>query len=61
VWKARQPRTDLKALKAWWAEIDGWRGRNCLAYKQDSETITPQYAIERQYHHNKNRDHYITT
>ncbi len=61
VWKAKQPRTDLKALKAWWAEIDGWRARNCLAYKQDNETIKPQYALERLYHHIKNRDHYITT
>jgi acetolactate synthase-1/2/3 large subunit len=61
VWKARQPRTDHKALKAWWAEIDGWRARNCLAYKQDNETIKPQYALERLYHHIKDRDHYITT
>ena len=61
MWKAKQPRTDHKALKAWWAEIDGWRSRNCLAYKQDKETIKPQYALERLYHHIKNRDHYITT
>jgi acetolactate synthase-1/2/3 large subunit len=60
-WKARQPRTDQKALKAWWAEIEKWRGRNCLAYKQDKETIKPQYALERLYHHIKDRDHYITT
>jgi acetolactate synthase-1/2/3 large subunit len=61
VWKARQPRTDLKALKAWWTQIDEWRGRNCLAYKQDKETIKPQYALERLYHFIKGRDHYITT
>ena len=35
--EGEQPRTDHKALKAWWAQIDEWRGRNCLAYKQDSE------------------------
>ena len=61
VWKARQPRVDHKALKAWWAEIDKWRARNCLAYKQDNETIKPQYALERLYHHIKDRDCYITT
>jgi acetolactate synthase-1/2/3 large subunit len=61
VWKAKQPKTDLKALKAWWAQIDEWRGRNCLAYKQDKETIKPQYALERLYHFIKDRDHYITT
>ena len=35
VWKAKQPKTDHKALKAWWQQIDDWRGANCLAYKQD--------------------------
>ena len=64
-WKAReakgQPKVDQKALKAWWAQIEQWRARNCLAYKPDKETIKPQYALERLYHHIKNRDHYITT
>src|SRR5499427_1885400 len=61
LWKSKQPRVDHKALKAWWAEIDKWRARNCLAYKADSETIKPQFALERLYHHIKDRDHYITT
>ena len=61
VWKARQPKVDLKALKAWWAEIETWRARNCLAYKTGGETIKPQFALERLYHHIKNTDHYITT
>jgi len=60
-WKARDPKIDHKALKAWWAQIDTWRARDCLAYKADSKTIKPQYALERLYHHIKDRDHYITT
>src|SRR5207244_13412857 len=60
-WKARQLNVDHKALKAWWAEIDKWRARNCLAYKSDKDTIKPQFALERLYHHIKDRDHYITT
>src|SRR4051794_22303204 len=60
-WKAKDPKVDQKALKAWWAEIDTWRARNCLAYKVDKATIKPQYALERLYHHIKDRDHYITT
>jgi len=51
------PRTDQKALKAWWGQIAEWRGRNCLAYKQGPDTIKPQYALERLYHHIKDRDH----
>ncbi len=61
LWKAKQPKTDQKALKAWWAEIETWRARNCLAYKVDKKTIKPQYALERLYHHIKDKDHYITT
>jgi acetolactate synthase-1/2/3 large subunit len=61
LWKSKQPRTDSKALKAWWAQIDQWRARDCLAYKPDKETIKPQYALERLYHHIKDKDHYITT
>ncbi|MBL0898689.1 MAG: acetolactate synthase 3 large subunit [Reyranella sp.] len=61
IWKARQPKTDQKALKAWWAEIDKWRARDCLAYKQGKDTIKPQFALERLYHHIKDKDHYITT
>jgi acetolactate synthase-1/2/3 large subunit len=61
LWKAKQPKTDQKALKAWWAEIDKWRGRDCLAYKQGKDIIKPQFALERLYHHIKDKDHYITT
>jgi acetolactate synthase-1/2/3 large subunit len=61
LWKAKQPKVDQKALKAWWGEIAGWRGRDCLAYKQGSDVIKPQYALERLYHHIRNKDHYITT
>lgn len=61
LWKSKQPKTDAKALKAWWAQIEQWRARDCLAYKMDKETIKPQYALERLYHHIKDKDHYITT
>jgi len=60
-WKAKQPKVDQKALKAWWAEIETWRARNCLAYKPNNKVIKPQYALERLYHHIKDKDHYITT
>jgi len=61
IWQKKQPRTDQKALKEWWARVAEWRARDCLAYKQGAETIKPQYALERLYHHIKDRDHYITT
>lgn len=61
IWKARQIRPDAKALSAWWEQINKWRGRDCLKYKQDGEIIKPQYALERLYAAMKDRDYYITT
>jgi acetolactate synthase-1/2/3 large subunit len=47
--EASEARSDGKALAAWWKEIEGWRGRNCLKYKQGKEVITPQYVVEKLY------------
>ena len=60
-WQARKPKVDKAALKSWWATIDGWRGRKCLAYKKRDDVIMPQYAIERLYALTRGHDTYITT
>ena len=36
----------LQDLKAWWKQIDEWRGKDCLRYDRDSEKIKPQYVVE---------------
>jgi acetolactate synthase-1/2/3 large subunit len=36
-----------KALADWWAQIGEWRKRDCLAYRKSTDTIKPQYALER--------------
>ena len=61
VWKAKQCRPDEKALKAWWAEIDTWRGVQCLRYPASTKIIKPQYAIQRLYELTKARNPYICT
>jgi len=60
-WKAKNLKTNQKALKAWWAEIDEWRKKDCLKYNQAGDIIKPQFAIERLYEHTKDLDCYITT
>jgi acetolactate synthase-1/2/3 large subunit len=46
----------------WWRMIEGWRGRDCLAYDRSRrDLIKPQYAIERLYALTRDRDIYITT
>jgi acetolactate synthase-1/2/3 large subunit len=56
-----QQKIDAQALGAWWAQVDEWRGRNCLAYKKSSEVIKPQYVVETLWELTKGSDCYITS
>ncbi len=60
-WNARKLVQDKAAHAAWWKQIDGWRAKKCLTYRQSAEAIMPQYAIERLHALTKGRDTYITT
>jgi len=40
---------DQKALKAWWAQIELWRAKDCLRYDRGSAIIKPQFVIEKLY------------
>ena len=59
--KAGPRKPEPAALNDWWSQIDGWRARNCFAYRPDAKLIKPQYAIQRLYELTKDRDTYITT
>ena len=61
VWRETVPQVDRNAHKGWWKQIEAWRGRRSLAYKNSPDYIMPQYAIERLYEKTKDRDVYITT
>ncbi len=45
----QKSKPDAKALAAWWKQIDEWRGKDSLKYKQGKEIIMPQYVIEKLY------------
>ena len=60
-WKTQKRKADAPALKAWWTQIEGWRGRNSLAFRNSRTVIKPQYAIDRLYELTKGKDVYITT
>jgi acetolactate synthase-1/2/3 large subunit len=45
----QKTKPDVKAIAAWWKQIDAWRGRNSLKYKQGKDVIMPQYVIEKLY------------
>jgi acetolactate synthase I/II/III large subunit len=61
LWRNSSAATDRNALAEWWRQIDKWRARKSLAYKNSNEIIKPQYAIQRLYELTKGRDVYITT
>jgi len=60
-WRETGAAPDQVALKAWWGQIEKWRGRKSLAYRASHDIIKPQYAIERLYAATRDRDVYITT
>ena len=61
LWRSGAMHADKKALDAWWKQIETWRSRKSLAYRNSNEIIKPQYAIQRLYELTKDRDTYITT
>ena len=45
----------------WWKQIEKWRSRNCLKYKQSKKVIKPQYALQRLNELTKKLNPFITT
>ena len=43
---AAPERNNKGALEKWWAQINEWRGQDCLKFDRDSGTIKPQFVIE---------------
>ncbi len=60
-WTEKKYKPDAKALTKWWKVIEGWRARDCLAYKQSDKIIKPQYALERLQALTLHKDTYFTT
>ena len=59
--REHQQRADPAAMNAWWAQINEWRGRECLKYKNSDEVIKPQYVVETLWNLTRGRDTYITS
>jgi len=48
-------------IEKWWKQIDAWREKKSLNYKNSDTIIKPQHAVERLYELTKNQDTFITT
>jgi acetolactate synthase-1/2/3 large subunit len=49
VLNSSKQKPDAANLKNWWQQIDSWRSRKSLTYKNSDEFIKPQYVIEKLY------------
>jgi len=56
-----QSRPEAAVLSAWWGQINDWRKRECLQYKNSSEVIKPQFVVEKLWELTKDSDAYITS
>jgi acetolactate synthase I/II/III large subunit len=59
--KEAHAKPDVPALSAWWSQINEWRKRDCLKFKNSTEVIKPQYVVEKLWELTKDSDAYITS
>ncbi len=45
--EASGDRPDKESLGEWWKQIEEWRSRDCLKYKNSDEVIKPQFVVEK--------------
>ncbi len=58
---AGKERPDPVAVKAWWNQIDTWRGKDCLKFDRKSKIIKPQAVVEAMYNLTRDMDMYVTS
>jgi acetolactate synthase I/II/III large subunit len=56
-----QPRPDPALLSPWWSQVNEWRRRDCLAYKNSADVIKPQYVVEKLWELSRGIDCYVTS
>ncbi|MCE4553286.1 acetolactate synthase 3 catalytic subunit [Pelomonas cellulosilytica] len=59
--KEAQAKPDANAVNAWWSQINEWRRRDCLAFKDSTEVIKPQMVVDTLWRLTRDRDTYITS
>ncbi|MFY9627724.1 MAG: thiamine pyrophosphate-dependent enzyme, partial [Methylocystis sp.] len=61
VWRSEAMHAEKQQLGDWWRQIDEWRAKKSLAFRNSDKVIKPQYAVQRLYELTRNHDVYITT
>jgi len=53
--------SNKQKIAKWWNQIEIWRNKNSLSYKNSNDIIKPQFAVQRLYELTKAQDVFITT
>jgi len=54
-------KSNKQKISKWWEKIQKWRSIKSFDFVNSTETIKPQYAVQRLYELTKNKETYITT
>ena len=54
-------KSNKQKISKWWEKIEKWRSIKSFDFINSTESIKPQYAVQRLYELTKNKDTYITT
>jgi acetolactate synthase-1/2/3 large subunit len=60
-WPREDGQVRKDRLAPWWLQIETWRARKAFSYRNSSQIIKPQYALERLRALTLDRDVYVTT
>ncbi|MDE2625749.1 MAG: acetolactate synthase 3 catalytic subunit [Burkholderiales bacterium] len=52
---------DVPTMSAWWGQINEWRKRECLGFKNSTEVIKPQFVVQTLWDLTKDSDAYVTS
>ena len=52
---------DVPSISAWWKQINEWRKKDCLSFKNSTEVIKPQQVVQTLWELTKDSDAYITS
>jgi len=53
--------SNKQKISAWWKQIENWRKKNSLGFRNSADIIKPQHAVQRLYELTKTQDVFITT
>ena len=61
IWKEENYSVNQPSLDDWWQQVENWRAKDCLSYRDSDDVIMPQKALERLQALTKDLDPIVST